>query len=103
MKLRASDDFFEKLGRMIDEDTQGFHRCRDCGAVDGCFKEKKSGKNRGDRSKTRAIVRLCLINPKSSSTDINNIGYYCTKCRRGLRETKRIPKKLREKMPSLFA
>lgn len=103
MKLKASDEFFEQLGRMIDEDTQGFHRCRDCGVADGCFKERKSGKFRGQRSKSKAIVRLCLIDQKGSPTGINNIGYYCTKCRKGPRETKVIPKSIREKMPRLFA
>lgn len=97
MKL-YTDEFWKELGRMVDADNikhGGWHSCRDCGVVDGA---KRTGRD----GKIKAIVRLALIEPQGPANDINNVGYYCTVCRKGTRTTVTIPARIKRTWPTLF-
>lgn len=73
-----SQDFFKQLQRLIDKSQQGFHKCRDCGVVDG----GRRANRKGDLGKIKAIVRLALVDPKGPPNEVNNVDFFCTKCRR---------------------
>jgi hypothetical protein len=104
MKREYTESFYEKMNKLVDT-PHGYHCCRQCGATDGDFYRygPKNPEKEGDpKGKTKAIVRLALIDPKGPPNDARNIGYYCTRCRKGPKENKRISKEERDKLPQLF-
>jgi hypothetical protein len=52
-----SQEFFKELYRIID--ASAFHKCRECGIVDGARRETRKG-----LGKNKAVVRLALVDPR---------------------------------------
>jgi len=76
MEAIYTTHFFKELEEKIDKRP---HKCRGCGVVDGEREYKKDGVN---RKKFAAVVRLALIDVNGPANRADNVGMYCTKCRK---------------------
>ena len=68
--------FIKSLEKIVDKRP---HKCKSCGVVDG---EKEYNKDGVTRKKFPAIVRLALIDVNGPANRADNVGMYCTRCRK---------------------
>jgi hypothetical protein len=95
-ELFYTKEFYDALKQMVDRRP---HKCKQCGVVDGTKKENRDG----SKQRFERIVRLCVDDPHHPSNDVNNIAFFCTRCRKPDQVWK-TPRKIKpSKLPQLFS
>jgi len=94
-ELTYTPEFFTALEKMVDKRP---HKCQGCWISDGVRRINKDG----SKQHFPSIVRLCLIDPTRPANDVNNIGMYCTRCRKPDQVWK-TPRRMKpSSLPQLF-